>query len=107
MKIAEFIKELDEGIPWHISRFSPAYKLLDLPPTPIETLKNAGKIGSDVGLKHVYLGNILGEEENTYCHNCGNLLVKRYSYKVIENKIDDSKCPYCDSRIDGIWRAKD
>jgi len=102
-QIAEFIEELDEGIPWHISRFNPTYKLANLSPTSIETLKKARKIGSDIGLKHIYLGNVPGEEENTYCHNCENLLIKRYSYKIIENNIKDSECPYCNSRIEGIW----
>jgi pyruvate formate lyase activating enzyme len=105
-QIAEFIKELDEGIPWHISRFHPTYKLTNLPPTSIETLKKAHKIGSDIGLKHIYLGNVPGEEENTYCHNCGNLLIKRYSYKIIENNLRDSECPYCNSRIDGVWKTQ-
>jgi len=37
-KIAKFIKNLDDGIPWHVIRFHPAYKLIDLPPTPVSIL---------------------------------------------------------------------
>lgn len=60
-KIAKFIKEeLGAETPWHITRFSGAisWKLKDLPDTPIETLKNAYKIGKEAGLKYVYIGNI-------------------------------------------------
>jgi pyruvate formate lyase activating enzyme len=103
-KIAEFIKDLDDEIPWHVSRFFPVYKLSDLPPTPQETLEKARKIGLDIGLKHIYLGNIPGKEENTYCHSCGRLLVGRRDYQMTERNLKDSKCSHCDVKIKGIWR---
>jgi pyruvate formate lyase activating enzyme len=57
--IAKFIAEkLSVDTPWHISRFFPQYELYELPPTPIETLKMAEKIGKEAGLKYVHLGNI-------------------------------------------------
>ena len=102
-KIAEFIKNLDESIPWHITKFYPAYRLLNLPPTPVETLDKAKKIGLDIGLKHIYQGNIPGEGENTYCPSCGRSLIKRDGYLVIKNNIRDSKCSYCSTKIDGVW----
>lgn len=58
-QIAEFIAEkLGPDTPWHISRFHPAFKMLDTPRTPIKTLKRAEKIGKKAGLKWVHLGNI-------------------------------------------------
>lgn len=57
-KIAQFIASIDKNIPWHISRFFPAYKMTDLPPTPPETLIKAEQIGKKAGLKNVYLGNV-------------------------------------------------
>lgn len=57
-KIAQFIAGLDKNIPWHLSRFSPAYKMNDIDPTPLATLKQAGEIGHTAGLKHVYIGNV-------------------------------------------------
>ncbi len=60
-KIANFIaKELGTETPWHVSRFFPAYKMADLPPTDIKTINNAVEIGKRAGLKHVYSGNIPG-----------------------------------------------
>ena len=44
--------------PLHFSRFFPRYKMQDLPPTPLHTLKEARQIALDEGLKHVYLGNV-------------------------------------------------
>jgi pyruvate formate lyase activating enzyme len=103
-KIAEFIRDLDPGIPWHISRFYPAYQLIDLPPTPVETLRKARQIGSKVGLRYIYQGNVPGEGENTYCYECGELLIERYGYRIIKNRIADSVCPGCSVKIDGLWR---
>ncbi|MDH5439385.1 MAG: AmmeMemoRadiSam system radical SAM enzyme [Candidatus Bathyarchaeota archaeon] len=102
-KIAEFICDLDAGIPWHVSRFYPAYQLIDLPPTPVETLRKAREIGLKAGLRYIYQGNVPGDGENTYCHDCGELLIERYGYRVIKNRIADSDCPSCGVEIDGVW----
>jgi len=56
--IAEFLAEISKNIPWHISRFSPAYKMMDTPVTPLETLERAGKIGKKAGLKYIHIGNV-------------------------------------------------
>ncbi|MCK4552711.1 AmmeMemoRadiSam system radical SAM enzyme [Candidatus Pacearchaeota archaeon] len=56
-QIARFIASVDKNIPWHISRFFPAYKMLNKPITPIEKLKQAEKIGKKY-LKYVYIGNV-------------------------------------------------
>jgi len=44
--------------PLHFSRFFPRYKMLDLPPTPLQTLQAAERVAREEGLKHVYLGNV-------------------------------------------------
>ncbi len=44
--------------PLHFSRFFPRYKMQDIPPTPIHTLKAAKQIALEEGIKHVYLGNV-------------------------------------------------
>ena len=44
--------------PLHFSRFFPRYKMQDIPPTPVHTLKAAKQIALEEGLKHVYLGNV-------------------------------------------------
>jgi len=58
-EIAEFIKkELGVEVPWHVSRFFPHYKMMDVPATPIEKIYQAVEIGKRAGLKRVYAGNI-------------------------------------------------
>ena len=58
-EVAEFVaNELSRDVPWHISRFFPAWKMMDVPVTPIETLRMAQAIGKDAGLKHIHLGNV-------------------------------------------------
>jgi len=102
--IARFIKGVGEEIPWHISQFYPMYKLLDLPRTPAEALMRAREIGLEEGLRYVYTGNVPGlEGENTYCYNCGELLIRRVGFSILGNRLKGSKCPRCGSEIDGVW----
>jgi pyruvate formate lyase activating enzyme len=102
--IVEFIKSVDPSIPWHVSQFYPTYKLIDKPRTPVETLKKATGIGYNLGLKYIYEGNVPGEGgENSYCPNCKNILISRYGYSIMENRIRNSSCPQCSNPIDGIW----
>ena len=44
--------------PLHFSRFFPRYRMQDIAPTPLHTLKEAKRIAQEEGLKHVYLGNV-------------------------------------------------
>ncbi len=56
--IAEFIVKVNPEIPWHINRFYPAWKMMDVPITPIISLKMAEEIGIKAGLKNIHLGNV-------------------------------------------------
>lgn len=96
--------ELGPDTPVHFTRFHPQYRLTNLPPTPLKTLQTARKIGLDNGLHFVYTGNIPGDEgENTYCPQCGKMLIRRIGYRVIENNLLNGKCSYCQYKIAGIW----
>ncbi|MDD5136140.1 MAG: AmmeMemoRadiSam system radical SAM enzyme [Candidatus Omnitrophica bacterium] len=105
-KMCEWIKEnLGEEVPLHFSRFTPSFKLQNLPPTPVEKLEEAYKIAKDVGLKYVYIGNIPGHTyENTYCPKCKKIAVARIGYEVLENSIVDGRCKSCGEKIAGIWK---
>ena len=99
--IAEFILSLGPETPWHVSRFHPTYKMLDLPPTPVQSVVRARQIGLEAGLRYVYSGNVPGDYgENTYCYNCGKIVIPRYGYQLGDIHIKDSKCKYCDAKID-------
>lgn len=95
---------LGPDTPVFFSRFTPQYRLGNLPATPIETLENARKIAMDAGLRYVYIGNVPGHPgENTYCPACGRVLIRRYGYDILENNIKKSKCVFCGKDIPGIW----
>lgn len=98
--IAEFIRKIDASIPWHVTRFYPAYRLSDIPPTSLETLRKVVEIGKKAGLEYVYQGNVR-EGENTYCPRCGRLLIKRDGFNTVVNKIKNGSCPYCGKHIAG------
>jgi len=103
--IAEWISNLDPGIPWHISRFFPYYKMMDKQPTPPDKLIEAYNIGKENGLKYVYLGNYPSDKENTYCPNCGTLLIKRQFYHttIVDLDIEKGECKKCGEKISGVW----
>ncbi|MBM4276066.1 MAG: AmmeMemoRadiSam system radical SAM enzyme [Deltaproteobacteria bacterium] len=104
-EIARFIHGVDPGIPWHVSAFYPTHQMLDRPRTPPATLLQAREIGLKAGLRYVYTGNIPGEGgENTYCYQCGELLIRRLGYSIRSNKIEEGKCPQCQAAIDGVWK---
>lgn len=46
------------SVPLHFSRFFPRYKMQNIPPTPLHTLKAARQIAEEEGMKRVYLGNV-------------------------------------------------
>lgn len=97
------IKNLGPDVPLHFSRFFPHYKLMNLPPTPLETLIQARKTAIDVGLKFVYIGNIRHEAESTYCPECKKMLIERIGYFIKQNNIKNGKCGFCGARISGVW----
>ncbi|MGD9497326.1 MAG: AmmeMemoRadiSam system radical SAM enzyme [Armatimonadota bacterium] len=104
--LARFVvEELGPATPWHLSRFHPAYRFTDRPPTPVETLQRARALGLSAGLRYVYLGNVPGEQ-NTLCPACGALLVRRSRRTVIENRVAaGGRCPTCGEPVDGVGMA--
>ncbi len=103
--IAEAIVGISPRIPWHVSRFFPAFRLVDRPATPVETLEQAVRIGREAGLQHVYLGNVPGEGEETRCAACGERLIERSGYRIRENRMNEGTCPACGKPVAGVWFA--
>lgn len=97
LEMVLWIKEhLGKNTPLHFSRYFP-YHLMHEPPTPRETLEKAYNIAKD-HLNYVYIGNISTDKENTYCHNCNELLIERHGFSVVKC-IEHNRCPYCGVRI--------
>ena len=105
--IAEFLASVSPEIPWHVTAFHPDYKMTDPPRTPVATLLRAAELGRRVGLRFVYAGNLpgqVGELEHTFCPSCRTLLVARWGFEVLENRITPSgQCPSCQTPIPGRW----
>ncbi len=100
-------KNVGDDVPLHFSRFYPMFKLKNLPPTDIDTLKKAYRIAKEVGLKYVYIGNVPGiKEESTFCPYCGKMLIRRVGYTILENNIVNGRCKFCDRKIEGIWKIR-
>jgi len=94
-----------DTVPVHFTRFHPEYRMQNSPPTPVATLERAVAIARSEGLEFVYVGNVPGNpEENTYCPDCGKLLIRRSGYSVSANNINDGKCSFCGAHIAGLWQ---
>jgi pyruvate formate lyase activating enzyme len=97
-ELATWIREnLGKDTVFHLLRFHPDYKLTDIPSTSIAALEKAYEMAREVGLNYVYIGNVPGHRyENTYCPNCNELLVKRFSFEITKwNLTKDMRCPAC------------
>ena len=96
--IARWVREnLGELTPWHITRFFPCAELTDVPPTPLETLESARKIGIEEGLRFVYIGNVAAlDDQNTYCPACHTLSISRFGYSTrVEAVTKQGACANC------------
>lgn len=103
--LVEFmVKEVGVEVPLHFTRFFPQYQLQNIPPTEMGSLENAHKIAKDAGMKYVYIGNIpTVDGENTYCPECGELVIKRDGFQVVSDDLKKTrKCPKCKAKIDII-----
>jgi pyruvate formate lyase activating enzyme len=92
---------LGKDTPFHLLRFHPDYKMTTVPATPVDTLEKAYMTAKEAGLDYVYLGNVPGHpSENTYCPNCSELVIKRYSFEITRwNLTKDMHCPVCGAHI--------
>ena len=103
-EMANFIaNELGKHVPWHLSAFHPDYKMQDHNSTQLATLQRASAIAKKAGLKYVYMGNV-PVHGDTYCPDCGTLLIDRTGYAVTQNSLIDGHCPKCNREIEGVWK---
>ncbi|MFW9865921.1 MAG: AmmeMemoRadiSam system radical SAM enzyme [Candidatus Thorarchaeota archaeon] len=97
-KVCNWIaNNLGKNTPVHFSAYHPDFKAPSNKRTSYETLDMAFMIAKEAGLYFPYVGNISHEQGgNTYCPNCGHLLLSRTGYRF--NKIDvtdKNQCPNC------------
>ena len=104
-QLARWVKEnLGADVPLHFSRFQPQHKLMNLPPTPIETVVRARDVAREEGLKYVYVGNIpAGAGDSTYSPKTGQIVIERKGYFVVRNDLADGVAPDGEV-IPGVWK---
>ncbi len=98
-------RELGPDVPMHFTAFHPDYRMLDVPPTPPETLTRARRIALANGVRYAYTGNIHDPEgQSTWCHACGELVVERDQYRLgVYRLTDGGCCEACGARIPGVF----
>ncbi len=100
--IARFLADLDPDIPWHVSRFRPMYHRTDRPATSEGILHRAAALGEQAGLKHVYCGNVWGDDrESTICPSCGATVITRRGFALQEVALTNGTCDICGAKIAG------
>lgn len=102
-KISDWLlREVDEKVPLHFVRFHPDYKMRNSVRTPIPNLIRAREVALEMGVKHVYLGNVNGTDAaNTYCRKCNQLLVTRYGLNAkILGVNSEGLCTHCGFDMD-------
>jgi pyruvate formate lyase activating enzyme len=95
--MCKWISDISKDIPLHLSRYFPNYKL-NIPPTPIITLKNLYNIAKNY-LNYVYVGNVfINGTNSTNCPICNSLLIDRQGYNT-KVYIKNNKCTNCGNHI--------
>jgi len=102
-RLSEWIlANMGAEVPLHFTAFHPAFKMMDRPATPPETLIRARAIAREVGLRHVYTGNVRDREgQTTLCAGCGAKLIERDVYDIRAYRLEGGACPGCGARLAG------
>jgi pyruvate formate lyase activating enzyme len=99
--------ELGPDVPLHFSAFHPDYKMLDVPPTPPETLQRARRRALCEGLRYVYTGNVHDREgDATLCPGCGAAVIERDWYEILTTRLRGNACAGCGTVIPGRFGAQ-
>ena len=99
------LAELGADVPVHFSAFHPAWKLLEPPRTPPETLSRARRLAMNAGLHFVYTGNVHDKEgDTTACPGCGEPVIERDWYRLLSYGLDDhGRCAGCGTQLPGVF----
>jgi len=101
--LAEFVAgDLGVDVPVHFSAFHPDYKMMDIPPTPVATLRRARDIARRAGLRYVYTGNVHDRDgDRTVCPSCSAAVIERDWYEILGSNLCGGACGACGTKIAG------
>jgi len=102
------VENLGPDVPMHFTAFHPDYKMLEVPPPPVETLIRSRNIALNNGVRYAYTGNVRDKKgESTYCHNCGKVLIGREVYTLSEwNLTETGGCRFCGTACAGVFEPR-
>ena len=105
---AWFMANLGPDVPLHFTAFHPDFKMMNVPITPPSTLFRARRQALDIGLHHVYTGNVHDADgQSTYCSACGTRLIERNWYTLGEWRLDaQGRCAACGTTLAGQYDAE-
>jgi len=108
-RLTTFIAGVSPDIPWHVTAFHADYKMQDHRDTTADMLTTAAAIGRANGLRYVYAGNLpgrVGELEHTHCPGCGERVISRRGYLILDYRLDSrGACPECATLVPGRWAS--
>ncbi|MDR2865854.1 MAG: AmmeMemoRadiSam system radical SAM enzyme [Methanomassiliicoccaceae archaeon] len=94
------LNDLSADVPVHFTRFHPDNAMNNVPWTSPESLLRAMDMAADMGLTNVYVGNIISEEGcDTYCPECGAVVIRRTGYLVNIVALEGLRCRGCGHRL--------
>lgn len=99
-ELTSWLGNIDKNIPFHISKFFPNYKR-EGQETSYGTLMKAKEIASK-HLNYVYIGNVWGVDNNTYCPQCGFQLINREGTSEIIG-LENGRCKECGKKIHLVY----
>jgi pyruvate formate lyase activating enzyme len=79
-QIAAFIHRLDPDIPLHLSAYHPAWRQHE-PATRASLVEDLAETARE-NLRYVYVGNLAGVDQDSYCPVCGERLIRREGYST-------------------------
>ncbi|MBN1432547.1 MAG: AmmeMemoRadiSam system radical SAM enzyme [Methanomicrobiaceae archaeon] len=101
------IENLGPEIPMHFTAFHPDFRMTDVPATPVKTLENIHDMAVEKGVQYVYTGNIPTHPyNNTYCYECGSLLIERSGFTGAVRGLDGDACSKCGTKIPIVMDIK-
>ena len=102
------VDNLGPETPFHLLRFHPNYRMLNVPSTPVSILEKSAEIAKEEGLEYVYIGNVWGHRlEDTYCPKCGYKVVDREGFFIRKfNITEDGRCPKCGHKLNFVTKKR-
>lgn len=99
------LDRLGPSVPLHFSAFHPAFKMLQTPRTPKETLSRARSAAIRAGVRYAYTGNVHDPEgSTTLCPGCGDRLIVGGGFGSVQVNLDPGGlCPGCGAALAGVF----